>query len=81
MNENEKINLSADEIEVIHQQLNGEFGAFTATPRQQQLIMGVTDKALALADKLNAYDDVGEDLIEWYYNKYLEQEEEEENAQ
>ena len=36
--------------------------------------MGVTDKALALADELNAYDDVGEDLIQWYYDKYLEQE-------
>ena len=63
-----KIELSADEIQVIKEQLNGEFGAFTATPRQQQLIMGVTDKALAL------YDDVGEDLIQWYYDKYLEQE-------
>ena len=74
-----KIELSADEIQVIHEQLNGEFGAFTATPRQQQLIMGVTDKAVALADELNAFDDVGEDLIAWYYNKLQEQEKE--NAQ
>lgn len=68
-----KIELSADEIQVIQQQLNGEFGAFTATPRQQELIMGVTDKAIALAEELDAFEDVGEDLIAWYYNKYQEQ--------
>lgn len=69
-----KIDLSADEIQVIQQQLNEEFGAFTATPRQQELIMGVTDKAIALADELDAYDEVGENLIQWYYDKYQEQE-------
>lgn len=74
-----KIELSADEIQVINEQLNGEFGAFTATPRQQQLIMGVTDKAIALAEELDAFEDVGEDLIAWYYNKYKEQQSE--NAQ
>ena len=74
-----KIELSADEIQVINEQLNGEFGAFTATPRQQELIMGVTDKAIALAEELNAFEDVGEDLIAWYYNKYKEQQSE--NAQ
>lgn len=68
-----KIELSADEIQVIQQQLNGEFGAFTATPRQQELIMGVIDKALTLAEELDAFEDVGEDLIAWYYNKYQEQ--------
>lgn len=74
-----KIELSADEIQVINEQLNGEFGAFTATPKQQQLIMGVTDKAIALAEELDAFEDVGEDLIAWYYNKYKEQQSE--NAQ
>lgn len=68
-----KIELSAEEIQVIKQQLNGEFGAFTATLKQQQLITGVADKAIILAKEQNAFNDIGEDLIQWYYDKYKEQ--------
>lgn len=72
--EEKKIVLTAEEKEVIRQQLNGEFGAFTATPTQQQLIMGVTDKAESLLDELDAYDELDGDLIQWYWDKYKAQE-------
>lgn len=70
-----KINLTEDEIQVIKEQLNGEFGAFTATPKQMELIMSVTAKAEALINELDAYDELEDDLIEWFWNKYKEQDE------
>lgn len=47
-----RIELTEQEIQVIKAQLNGEIGAFTATPEQQQLLMGVIDKAEALLDHI-----------------------------
>ena len=64
-----KIELTEKEIEVIRQQLNGEIEVHSATEEQQQLLMGVIDK--------DAYDELeaqGNDLIDWYWKKYQEQE-------
>lgn len=68
-----RIELTEQEIQVIKAQLNGEIGAFTATPEQQQLLMGVIDKAEALLDELDAYDEMGDDMIKWYWEKYQSQ--------
>ena len=65
-----KIELTNAEIEVIKQQLNGELGAFTATDEQRAVMMGVIDKANALCEELDAYDEIGDDLIAWFWNKY-----------
>ena len=72
-----KIELSADEIKVIKQQLNGEIEVWHATDEQKELLMGVIDKADALMDELDAYDDLDNymeaGLIAWFYDKYKAQ--------
>nr|DAF67724.1 MAG TPA: hypothetical protein [Caudoviricetes sp.] len=68
-----KIVLTADEINVIQKQLNGEIEIFTATDEEQALLTGVIDKAEALMDELDAYDELDGDLIDWYYKKYQAQ--------
>lgn len=74
-----KIELSADEIKVIKQQLNGEIEVWNATDEQQKLLTGVIDKAEALMDELDAYDDLDNymagGLVAWFYDKYKAQEE------
>lgn len=72
-----KIELTEKEIEVIRQQLNGEIEVHSATEEQQQLLMGVIDKANKLLDEEDAYDELeaqGNDLIDWYWKKYQAQE-------
>ena len=72
-----KIVLTEKEIEVIQQQLNGEIEVHSATEEQQQLLMGVIDKANYLLDEEDAYEELeaqGNDLIDWYWKKYLSQE-------
>ena len=74
-----KIELSADEIKIIKQQLNGEIEVWNATDEQQKLLTGVIDKAEALMDELDAYDDLDNymegGLGAWFYDKYKAQEE------
>lgn len=74
-----KIELSADEIKVIKQQLNGEIEVWNATDEQQKLLTGVIDKAEALMDELDSYDDLDNymegGLVAWFYDKYKAQEE------
>ena len=69
-----KIELSADEIKVIKQQLNGEIEVWNATDEQQKHITSVIDKAEALLDELNAYDELEGDMVLWFWNKYKAQE-------
>lgn len=69
-----KIELSADEIKVINQQLNGEIEVWNATDEQQKHLTSVIDKAEALLDELNAYDELEGDMILWLWNKYKAQE-------
>ena len=72
-----KIELTAEEIQVIKQQLNGEIEVWNATDEQQKLLTGVLDKADELLDELDAYDELDEqfggDLVKWYYAKYQAQ--------
>jgi len=69
----EKIELSNKEEEVIKQQLNGEITHFSATPEQQKVLMGVIDKAEKLLEDLDAYDEIGSNMIKWFWDKYQEQ--------
>ena len=68
-----KIELTADEIKVIEQQLNGEIEVWSATDEQRRILTKVTDDAEALMDELDAYDELDGDLIQWYYDKYKAQ--------
>lgn len=69
-----KIELSADEIKVINQQLSGKIEVWNATDEQQKYLTAVIDKAEALLDELDAYDEMGDDMILWFWNKYKVQE-------
>lgn len=68
-----KIILTDEEIAVIEKQLKGELNAFFMEERERDLIDKVIDDASALMKELDAYDESGNDLIEWYYNKYKAQ--------
>lgn len=65
-----KIELTAKEIEVIEQQLQGKIEVYTATDEQQEILGGVIDKATELAQQTQEDFD---DLIQWYYDKYKAQ--------
>lgn len=70
----EKIVLTEKEIEVIDLFLAEKVDIETvATDEQKELLMGVTDRAEALMDELNAYDELDDNLIKWYYDKYKSQ--------
>ena len=67
----EKIVLTEKEIEVIDLFLAEKVDIETvATDEQKELLMGVTDRAEALMEELNAYDELDDNLIKWYYDKY-----------
>lgn len=73
-----KIELSAEEIKVINQQLNGEIEVWNVTDEQQKTLTGVINKAEALMEEQDAYDDLDNymegGLIAWFYDKYKAQE-------
>ena len=70
----EKIVLTEKEIEVIDLFLAEKVDIETvATDEQKELLMGVTDRAEALMEELNAYDELDDNLVKWYYNKYKAQ--------
>ena len=67
-----KIELSADEIKVIQQQLDGEIEVWNATDEQQKLLTSVIHKAEALDEELG-YEEY-DDMIAWFWEKYRAQE-------
>lgn len=68
-----KIILSEKEIELIEAQLDGKVEVW-ADDETQKILGGVIDKAEALMIEQEAFDEVGSDLIAWYWNKYQAQE-------
>lgn len=69
-----KIELSADEIKVIKQQLNGEIEVWSADDYQRENLTSVIHKAEALMHELKAYEESGDDMILWFWNLYRKQE-------
>ncbi len=68
-----KIELTEREIEVIQMQLAGKLELFTGQDEEMKIICDIVGRAEKLMKELDAYDESGDDLIEWYYNKYKEQ--------
>lgn len=58
---------------VIEKQINGEFNPFSASTEENDALKQVVKDAEALMKELNAYDELEESLVAWYYNKYKEQ--------
>ncbi|MEE1004897.1 MAG: hypothetical protein UH685_06125 [Bacteroidaceae bacterium] len=70
----EKIELTKGEIEIVELFLAEKIDIETvATDEQKELLMGVVDRAEALMEELNAYDELDDNLVRWYYDKYKQQ--------
>lgn len=67
----DKIVLTPEQREVIQEYLDGKIGMFNATEHQQKIIIQILDDAKALLNKLDAWDELGDnwDLIRWYLTK------------
>ena len=70
-----KIELNELEIKVIEMQLHGEFDQFDSTEEEQGAMTSVMEKAQALMDELEAYEESGDDVVKWFYEKYKSQSE------
>lgn len=68
-----QIVLNEREKEVINLQLAGEIEVWTDDDEVREVMSGVIDKAEALMHDLEAYDEIGGDLILWFWNKYQAQ--------
>lgn len=69
----EKIILTKEEIAVIEKHNAGEFDSLTATDEEKKALGRVIDAAQEFCEKLDAYEEVDDSFIEWYYNKYKAQ--------
>ena len=73
MADEKKIILTNEEKAVIEKQLKGELNAFFMEDREREIIDKVIDDANALMTELDAFDEIGDDLVKWYYDKYKAQ--------
>ena len=69
-----KIELTADEIRVVKEQVSGKFDRVFASDNDKQVLMDAIHKAEALLNELDAYDEMGDDMIAWFWDKYKAQE-------
>ncbi len=75
-----KIELTDLQKQVAQKQLAGEYSPFFASQEEQLAYNEVIDQAQSLCDELQAYDEVGEDLLQWFWGKYEAQQAEENNG-
>ena len=68
-----KIELNDDEIKIIEKEQRGDFDPFDCTEEEKKLFSSVMDKAQALMDELEAYEESGDDVVKWFYEKYKSQ--------
>lgn len=69
-----RIELTELEAKVLEQSATGEFSEFSATAEEISAMVSVINKAEALMDELDAYDELDDSLINWYFSKYKAQE-------
>lgn len=68
-----KIELTALELEMLERNLRGEFFPPEQTDEENKAFANVIDKADKLMEELDAYDELGESLMQWFYDKYKSQ--------
>ena len=68
-----KIILTDEEIQVIEKQLKGELNEFFMEEREMKAIDKVIEDASDLMKELNAFDELDDSLVKWYYDKYKAQ--------
>lgn len=69
-----KIVLNERQKAVVQKYIDGGYSPFFSSEEEQQAMNQVLDMANELEEELDAYDESGEDLVKWFWNKYQEQE-------
>lgn len=67
-----KINLTETELKVLKQDLRGEFYPMTATDEEFEALNSVIAKASKLEEELDAYEEINGNLLQWFYDKFIE---------
>lgn len=67
-----EINLTEAELKVLKQDLRGEFYPMTATDEEFEALNSVIAKASKLEEELDAYEEINGNLLQWFYDKFLE---------
>lgn len=65
-----KVELTNLEHQMLNHFLEKEgFSSLSATEEEMKALSSVIDKANKLMDETNAYDDMGDNLMVWFYNQ------------
>lgn len=70
----QRIELTPLELKMLQRHLDGKFWPPQQTDEENKALANVIDKADKLMRKLDAYDELGTSLMQWFYNKYQMQE-------
>lgn len=68
-----EIDLTSLELEMLERHLSGEFFPPEQTDEENKAFAKVIDKADNLMRELDAYDELGDSLMQWFYDKYKAQ--------
>ena len=68
-----QIKLTEEEIMVIEKHLNGEMNPFFGDDHENAVIDKIINDAAELMAELDAYDELDDNLVQWYYDKYKNQ--------
>lgn len=69
-----KIELTELEVKMLHKNLDGSYFAPDCTDEEIEAMHSVIDKADELMEELDAYDELENSLMEWFFRKYEAQE-------
>lgn len=69
----QQIILTDEEKTVIEKHLKDELNPFFLEDREREVIDKVISDAETLMEELDAYDELDDSLVAWYYKKYKEQ--------
>lgn len=70
----DKIVLNEKQKAVMQKYLDDKYSPFFSSEEEQIAMNEVIDMATQLEEELDAYDESGEDLMRWFWDKYQEQE-------
>ncbi|WP_424037715.1 hypothetical protein [Porphyromonas endodontalis] len=68
-----RIELTPLEFEMLKRDLAGEFFPPEQTEEENRAFARVIEKADKLMQALDAYDELGDSLMQWFWDKYQEQ--------
>lgn len=69
-----RIELTPLELAMLKRNLDGEFFPPEQTDEENKALANVIEKADNLMEELDAYDELGDSLMQWFYDKYKAQE-------